>query len=369
MNKISHSSASRFQTCPKSYEYHYVKRYRPKLQSAALLFGTAVDRAVTALMNQQITKEEKNPEDIFAYTWRFQEVNGHNTYLPTSTDIVYANSDYDEELLTEEDISKLKGKYKIEDPVAEVKAIYERKDLVGFDQLPDADKILLNHSNWLSLFHKGLLMVEAVRTKILPNITEVLDTQAYVTLENDDGDRIVGYADLVCRWKGYEKPIVLDFKTSSRDYAKDAVLTSPQLTLYVHSLFEKYGTRSAGFVVLKKHVRKNRVKICSTCRNDGTGKRHKTCDAEASDGSRCNGDWIVSLNPEIIVDILIDEIPVRTEDIVLENLAQVNTAIKNGNFVRNFGSCHAPWGKCEFFNLCYKDSMEGLIDMEKKNES
>lgn len=365
-NKLSHSAASRYQDCPKSYEFHYKDRLRTTVQSAALLFGTAVDRAVGQLLNVGLdTPAPKSPEDIFEYFWRFQEVNNKNTYLPTCTDIVYANTDYDEELLEAEDLAKLTEKHDVEDPISAVTAIYERKEAVGFQGLPETDRLLLNHANWLSLRRKGLLMIQAVRTKVLPQITEVLGTQVYVTLENEAGDKIVGYVDLVCRWKGYDRPIVIDFKTSSRDYAKDSVLTSPQLTLYVHSLFEKFQTRLAGFVVLSKHVKKNRTKICSVCKNDGTGKRHKTCDATI-EALRCNGAWNETLNPEVLIDVIISEIPEQTENIVLENLDQVNEQIKRGIFTRNFGSCVKPWGKCVYFSKCYLNSDEGLIKMEDR---
>lgn len=369
MTKLSHSAASRFQTCPKSYEFHYIQKLRPKLQSAALLFGTAVDRGITALLKRHAGEEAKQtPEDIFAYTWRFQEVNGKDTYLPTCTDIVYSNTDYDDELLFPEDINQLKEKYKLEDPLTFVQTIYERKETVGFAGLTDQEKTILNHANWLSLFRKGLLMMNAVEKKVLPNILEVLDTQAYVSLKNDEGDSIIGYADLVCRYKGYDRPIVLDFKTTSREYAHDAVLTSPQLTLYVHDLGVKYDTRLAGFITLSKLVRKNRTKVCKDCGNDGTGGRHKTCNAEIG-GKRCEGEWKITLDCDIFINTLIDSIPPRTEDIVLENLDAINQMIKQGIFTRNFQSCDMGWGPCPYKPLCFQGDASGLCKSgEKKNE-
>ncbi len=101
-------------------------------------------------------------------------------------------------------------------------------------------------------------MLEEFKNNILPNITEVLATQVKVELTNEDGDSIIGFADAVVKWKDYPHPIIVDIKTSSIDYEHDSVLTSPQLTLYVHDLSAKFdNTRSAGYIVLHKKIKEN----------------------------------------------------------------------------------------------------------------
>lgn len=367
-NKLSHSSANIFQDCPKKWEYHYVKHLRSKTTTGALLFGSAIDAALNALMKN----DGKDPIKTFDYIWRFQEINGVKTYLPTATQVVYANSDWDEELLLQEDWDKV-DELLLElyqtvgiNSKEEITKVYTEKEYAGFDGLPEDRKKLLNLSNWLCLYRKGLIMIEAVKRDVLPNIEEVLGVQEYVSLDNDNGDSVIGYADLVARWKGIKTPVILDFKTSSREYDKDSVLTSPQLTLYVHSLSEKFeNTRQAGFIVLNKHIHKNKTKVCSECGKDGTGQRHKTCDAQI-DGKRCNGEWTITLDPSVFVQILINEIPEQTENIVLENFDHINMSIKNGIFHRNLSSCIKPWGKCSFYNLCYHNKKDDLIVLEKK---
>ena len=361
-NKLSHSASNQFMDCPTKWKYHYIDRLRSKTHHAALAFGSAVDSAVTTVLKGG----EKKPEDIFAYFWRFQDINGKQTYLPTSTQIVYANSDYDEELLLPEDIDKLREEFKLEDPLAEVQKVYSEKDYLGFDGLPEDRKKILNYANWLSLYRKGLLMVQAVREEVMPKIKKVHGSQVYCKLENDVGDLIVGYADMVAEWEGYDEPIIFDFKTSAKDYAVDSVLTSPQLTLYVHSLSSEYkNTRRAGYIVLNKNVRKNRTKICKKCDYVNEGTNHKSCN-NTVDGVRCNGEWNSKLDPRIHVQVVIDLIPEKTEQIVLENFDYINASIKNGVYHRNFSSCVKPYGKCTFYNLCYKDSMDGLVKLEEK---
>ena len=64
--------------------------------------------------------------------------------------------------------------------------------------------------------------------------------------------------------------------------------------------------------------------------------------------------------------ILIDDVPQRTQDIVIENMEQVAQAVKNNVFTRSFSSCVKPYGKCEFWGMCYKESMDGLVKEEEK---
>lgn len=360
VNRLSHSSVTKFQDCPQAWKFHYRERLRVVAQSGALLFGSAVDAALTALV------KGATPEDViatFERAWSFQEVNGTMTALPRSVNVVYAESDFDQDLLTDEDRQVLIDTYKLDDLGAALKTVYDEKDYFGFVHLPDDRKEFLNHANWLSLYRKGLLMIEACRRDVLPNIEEVLSVQKYVELANTDGDRIIGFADIVVRWKGIERPVVLDWKTSARDYEKGAVLVSPQLTLYVHALYEEYQTRWAGFIVFKKRMEKTTTKVCSKCGQDGTGKKHRTCDIEY-DGERCKGEWSATYAFKANTQILIDEIPEQTESIVLENMDYINQAIKNGIFHRNFNSCIKAWGKCPFYNKCYRADDSGLVQLD-----
>ena len=362
-NRLSHSSISRFQTCPTSYRLHYVEKLRDSVMSSALFFGTAIDNAVTAMLKNE------DAEKTFDHFWRYQDVNGHKTYLPTSTSIVYANSDFDQDLLKTEDYQEIAKIVSLEGTSihVEIEELYKEKEYLGFDNLPQDRKVFLNVVNWYCLYRKGLIMLKTFREQVLPNIEEVLGSQVRVDLDNGEGDSVLGFADMVVRYKGHSSPVILDLKTSSRDYDEEqSVITSPQLSLYLHALSEQYeNTRLAGYIVLNKHIRKNKTKICSVCGNDGTGARHKTCAAEV-DGKRCGGEWIESFKPEAKVQIIINEIPTQTENIVLENIQYINEAINTGQFHRNFNSCVQPWGKCTFFQKCYHNSDKGLVKAEEK---
>lgn len=357
-NRLSHSSLMKFQECPKAWEYHYVQKLRSKYQKAALLFGTSIDQAFTAMLRNE------SAEDTFKTSWEAQEINKIKTSLRKCTDIVYAIADYDKDLLLEEDLDLLKAEFNITDPVEDVDKIYKIKEKIGYDLLSKDKKQLLNYANWLCLYRKGLILLKTLRKDFLPNILEVYSTQDFVELNNADGDKIIGYSDMVVKYKGYDKPVIFDLKTSSKRYEPDAVLTSPQLTLYVHALSEKYqNTRYAGFVVLSKHIKKNKVKKCKSCNHDLSGTRFETCN-KIINKVRCEGEIFQTIDPEGSLEVLVNEIPERTETIVMDNVDFINKAIHTGNFHRNLSSCVNKYGKCQFYNLCYKNQDKDLIKVE-----
>lgn len=364
-NRLSHSSVTRYQTCPRSYAYHYQDRLRPKIQSAALLFGSAIDGALQVLLKDR-QLEDANTE--FSKLWTNAEINNVSTYIPTCVDIAYSKNDADMDLLSQEQKNAIEDKFGRfwEETLSHIQE--KPRNKFAFKFLQKEQKELLNYYSWQCLHTKGILMLKQVSEDILPKIIEVLSIQEKVELKNDDGDTVIGYLDLVCRMTDFEKPVIIDFKTSSIDYNEDAVLTSAQLTLYLHALRAKYeNTRNAGFIVLHKNIKKNKIKVCSQCSYDGSGTRFKTCSNEI-DGKRCGGEWTEKLNPEIRTQILIDLIPEATENLIMENIDDINKAIKNNVFTRNLGSCIQPWGKCTYYNKCYKGDESDLVKMPEKGD-
>lgn len=349
-NRLSHSQVSKYQQCGKAYEFWYLKKIRPIKSKAALLFGSALDKAIGELLNGKGTID---PEKVFDDLWTHQAINNHLTFLPTCTTIVYSKSDFDKDLFSEENAKEVGSTTK------EILEIIEKRNKLGHDHLSEEEKKIANHAMWWCLYHKGHYMIKAFREKVLHRLTKIHSTQEYIELDNGD-DKVIGYIDIVAEVEGYDTPIVLDLKTSAIEYEEDAVLTSPQLTLYLHAVTDKYKTRKAGYIVLNKHLIKNRKKSCAKCNYDGSGGRHKTCPNEI-EGKRCNGEWKETVSPEVYVQFLINEIPSQTEDLVLENIDDINTAIKTGHFTRNLSMCTNTYGGlCDYINLCYKGKMDGL---------
>ena len=324
-NRLSHSAINRYLTCAESYRLHYQKRIRTTEIGSALIFGSAIGRAIEFALNPACTDLPNiaSAKQMFDYQWQYQEVNGVLTNLEECNDIVYSKYDHDPEL---------------------------------------AD------SPYESLRVKGHLILDAFDKKFLPLVTKVWSTEEKIELTNDEGDSSIGFIDTVISMKGYDVPIILDFKTAARRYEEDSVQKSVQLAQYMHAVGSKYVTRLAGYAVFLKAIVKNRQKVCTVCSFDGSGSRFKTCANETTEGKRCGGEWIEKTFPEAEMQLLIDTIPERFEEFIIDNIASVNHAIKAEVFVKNVNSClDAGWGRpCEFYGYCHKGTMEGLTVVQEK---
>lgn len=373
-NRLSYSQARLYSECGQKYKYYYKDKLREKTKSGALLFGSAFDKATESLLKHNIKHGNWDFDEVsvFDAAWGNAEI---NKVVHDATDcplIGYAAADFDYELLKEEDIKFLKAKiFELGFGEPDLEAFY--KELAELKKQNDshirtwteAENRLHNLSNWLSMRRKGHLMLLANRKYILPKIEKVIGAQIVGELTNDEGDTVISYLDLECMWDGQH--VIFDYKTSAREYDKDAVLVSQQLSIYGFTHNVPYG----GYFVFSKHIRKNRVKICSKCGFDGSGGRAKTCDQECPgvvvkrgkevEGMvRCGGEWNETIHPEALVDVLINELPKRTQEIVIENLNTINNGIKHEIYSRNFNSCKTGYGRCPYFDLCYKNDDSNL---------
>jgi hypothetical protein len=363
--RLSHSSVRLYSQCGRKYKLRYIDGYRPKVTSGALLFGSALDGALNVLLE---TKDLTQAIKVFDKTFHFNFINEIGTYLPDSTLITYAKSDFDPDLLKSEDYKKFSDKQyeynihqdkSLEDAYA---FLINQKEEVGFSNLSDNEKKLLNLANWLCLYRKGLIMLEGYNSKVLPKIKNVLAVQKQIELENQEQDRLVGYIDMILQMDD-GKRYVMDNKTSTKEYELDSPSHSQQLILYYHATKDEYQLDGAGFIVMYKLILKNKTKRCSVCNNDGTGKRHKSCDAEIN-SKRCGGEWIETINPEANIQIITNSIPQAAEDLVLETFDEANLGIKNETFSPNLQACVQGPIICEYYNKCWRGNDTDLI---KKN--
>lgn len=381
-NKISWSQLSQFMTCPKKYEYHYKYRYREKTTSAALLWGSAIDETLGAILNdhkkQRVDYLGQEYHIVFTNNWRRGFINKKNVELFNCEDIVYAKADFDPDLILPGDLNMMVGMTQAGAPYEGVgvlkspeecfelvNSIRDKKEAKGWANLKPVERKFYNHMHWLSMHRKGVLLINAYIAKILPQVKEVLAIQQQVELVNEDGDSVIGYIDAVVRWVD-GRIVIVDHKTAAREYDWDSVLESVQLTMYVHAVSAQYeNTRTAGYIVLQKNIQKNKTKVCTECGHNGTGSRAKTCDNKI-DKKRCGGAWKEKINPEGVINVIINDIPERTEEIVMENLADVNHVMKQGMFTRNLMACDTPF-PCPFKKLCWQGSMEDLVDLNKED--
>jgi len=347
-NRLSYSSINKFLQCPESYRLHYKERVRPIEIGSALLFGSAIGKAFECALNlfklspEPITHEDEiiqtdwsDAKECFDYYWSVQEINGKPEHIKTYPHVAYSRFDTDHDLLTKFHYAQANN-----DP---------------------------NALAWYSMQQKAYLILDSFEKNLLPLIEHVYSTEELIELGNEIGDSSIGFADAVVKLKGYDKPIIIDFKTAAREYEPDSVQKSVQLSQYMHVLGDKYDTRLAGYAVFLKNIEKNRVKKCTKCGFDGSATKHKTCNNEIA-GKRCNGQWNETISPECKMQLIIDTLPVETENFIISNIEDVNNAIKSNIYFKNVNSCYDNgFGRaCEFVHLCRGNDMSQYVKLEDK---
>ena len=358
--RLSHSALSKYSMCPKSYEYHYVKRIRSNTTTGALLFGSALDLGLNSLL----TKPNEDAYEVFLKAFTHVEINKEKYYLPTCTLVTYAAADYNIDLLVEDDF---KEACKLVNKTLDYEKIITRKRYLGFHGISEEERIFYNYLNWLCLCRKASLMLSGYKKEILPKFSKIHEVQRKLSIKNDNGDEFVGYVDLIASMDGYG-PIIFDNKTSARAYdEEDSVSNSQQLIIYTALLGPEYNTTKAGFIVMKKGLVK--TKKCSKCGFDGDSSRAKTCD-NLVEGKRCHGEWSSSLKADF--QLIVDDIPEHKKDLVIDNINVLNKCISAELFPRNLNTCLNVFGqKCPYYSLCHSNSMTGLVEIpeEVKDEN
>lgn len=339
MNKLSHSSIQKYLDCPRKYKNHYVERIRPIKTKSALVFGSCLDKGLNALHEGQSLEVAIK---LFEGEW--------NHYL-YKDDMVYSKSDLQEELLEY---------FKFEFPKGSTKSIEEK--------------------SWASLFYKGKLMLEACQREVLPLIKSHKAIQKAISFKNDVGDEIHGFLDLII--ESHEgKLYLMDNKSSSVTYEADSAKKSQQLVLYYYIEKDFMKIDEVGFFVYNKKINLNKVKTCKVCKTINKSS-HKTCNETIYVGTdpinpvvkgskvtpaRCNGEFLITYNPIAEVDIITNVIEESDENRVINDIDKANQGITNQEFEPNFNACQSKYGKCEYWSLCHKNSMDGL-EIVKKEE-
>lgn len=375
MAKLSFSSIKMFSECGQKYDYHYNHKIRSKWFHTALAFGSAVDEALNDLL---LNKDLEKAIGIFDKKWAFQYVNGKYTDLALSPSIVSSDSDFDADLLTDEDKIKLTDYFKKDWDIVFGELVDKKKQL-GWKQFTDKERSDYNYVVWHSLRRKGLIMLASYEKKILPRIMKVIAVQHSATLENDEGDIVQQYLDLVVQWED-GSILLLDNKTSARDYEEDSAGRSPQLISYYHKAKEQFGVEAVGFIVMHKNIQKNKTKLCHKCGFDGTESRSKTCPQEfpglvikrgkeVEGMIRCDGEWKVTINPECYMQVVINRVTEAAEDLVLSTFDDASEGIKKGHYYKNLSQCKQGSIICPYYAKCWTGSDEDLvlIDSEKRN--
>jgi hypothetical protein len=366
--RLSYTAASTFKDCPEKHNLKYRQHIYPKEQGSSLDFGGSVDVGLSYLLNCK--KEGKEIVGLSSYKSVFLiDVNrGWNLAFDDAT-IRYRKTDYDA-LVVSEDRDTITT-WEVELGVTADAALQAEKQS-PYKKFDGKELKMFNRLCWLSLKHKGELMLDAFVRDIYPNITKVIAVQHEIRGDIGEIASVLGVIDLVCEYKGYDKPIVFDIKTSAQPYKEHKPLLSEQLMLYLGATRNELNTNFAGYLIMIKSIR--RYQVCKVCGAIKASK-HQTCPNEVN-SARCNGEWIDK--PIGDTQVQVEQITNDKLDSFLQGFSNLAETISLNKPYKNFESCE-KYGLCDYFYLChYGDKSKydfpenkqllPTINEEKKND-
>lgn len=346
----------------------YQEKIDSELEGASLSFGSAIDAAVSAML-------EGNPDfvKIFYENWKSQWVFGQAKQVWDNPSISYGHKDLDADLLEPKDYPDLE-RWAKELNLLPLTAVPTNSDLIDlyktcskakanpYIKISAEQLLYFNRASWLGLKRKGKIMLNSFHQQFYPKIKKVHAVQKRADLkDHNTGDSLTGFVDMVVDLEGYDKPVILDLKTSSMAYEQHKLDVSPQLTLYAAMIAQEYNTDLVGYVVLNKMISKDEQSTCKTCNHSKDG-RHVTCNATKADGSRCGGVWNRIMVPNPQVQVMIAQ---KTQDQIndqLSDYSNIIVAMKNNVIWKNTEHCQNHFGApCPFIKYCHnKGDMTGL---------
>ncbi len=360
---ISYSSASRFKTCPT--KYYFSKKYQSRLIPSALPFGKAVESGVTKLLLGS-TLEEAQRE--FGERWTTEEMKpGEYRAILDNLGVQFYASDFDKNLILDEDAKMIEewADELLEDDRGWFEIFDEISDKLKSNEMSEAELAFYNRVVWKCCEIRGYIMLQAFAEQILPKVKIYSKdgkpmVQKEVSIQNEEGDKLVGYVDFVITHAEYQDPIIIDLKTAAYPYPEHALKTSEQLRTYVATLGEEVKTKLAGYIVLLKKIKVE--KSCDKCgaAREGMAKKCKACGKGEYTVPSFKGD----------VQFVFQEYKDEELDDVLEDYMNVTVAIKNEVNFKNPSNCMQYGRKCEFYDMCWNGKKASEIsEIEEKGST
>jgi hypothetical protein len=337
MTTLSHTRLTKLRYCEAMYHFYYNEKLRSKYLKSPLFFGGAVDEALNIILldkKKTLTDDEKKLQKkgyLKVYDEKMTTVvhNGETIEIDGNSFISYNKADFDYSILSKADIKKLKALCpEDEDLEIYIGQLLDKKHGKNRVRLDEKDFALTQKACYLSLYRKGLMLIDAYIRDIFPEIHEVFEIQHEIRITDDDGNGITGFIDAIVSLKDNPtEKVLLDNKTSSRAYKPDSVVTSEQLALYASDT----GIYTGAFAVVEKTLRKK--------------------------------------DPRARTQLIIDKINEEFADKVIDEFNEAIYTINKGEYIQNFESGCRPFGQpCEYYNYCHKNSMEQLVDLNKEKK-
>ncbi len=371
--RVSHSALSTFNECGKKYEYKYIHKLPVLEYNSPLIFGSAIDTAIGELL--LLKKVVLNPLEasivdkintipnylyqVFDTKFALQKPleeqldmdgNSQDGLIDIRHDYrcEYFASDFDESLLDDTDIRLLKkymktAGYSLTEPIELFNALSEEKKTVKLDLV---NKEFYNYCCFLSLRHKGHILIDVMKNDVMPLIQEVRNIQTKISLKNDLGDELVGYQDLEVLFIDDPVWYVGDIKTSSSSYADSAVEDKDQLAIY-----DTYSELGHGaYIVLLKKPTETRLVMCDVPGHfSEIGSRKKKCPT-------CKSTLNVTKTYKYGHQIIKGQLKTEHKDKIYDTISDTLHKIKHKEFTKDLNSCFSYGRKCPYYDQCKLDN-------------
>lgn len=208
---ISHSKVELYSTCPYKYYLMSVEKWSTDKTYSALLFGSAVDRALNYVLTR--TKHHHIPNLNIA------------------------------QLLFDKSLSSWNGQNEL---------IYFKNEAPNSLEFEEADHNTKQDLVFENLMNIGYNIIETYIKDILPQLGTILSVQTKRFIPNQSGDTLVLITDFRARLPD-GREVTFDNKTSSdikKYYGPSSVKKSQQLAIYT----EYEPTKLAGYIALSKKI-------------------------------------------------------------------------------------------------------------------
>ena len=324
--RLSHSQINTFQECNYKWWLHYIEKIRPSFLSSPLYLGKNIDNTI----EKYLLGENRNYKEEYLEQIRNFEVNGKKKQLPEDIlSVRFGAGDCDDKLIDQSKLDQYCEELELEPVKAKDFLEYCKQLRKKKKAYSEVEQKLFNYCAFLTLQEKGLLLLEKLVEWIDENVVEVIAVQKKIEIENDNGDKFIGYLDFVVKLKD-GRVVLIDLKTSSNPklyYPEDAASKSRQLGIYS----QEEGISDVAYLVADKSVRVREPRVRLS--------------------------FIEGLITEEHLDEVFAEIEQVTEEIK-EKLPKGEKA-----FEKNLDSCNNFSG-CPYKQYCSKGSMKNLEKVE-----
>ena len=320
---LSFSQISTYRDCARKFYLQRIMKLRPTYLGSALLFGTAIDNSVEHIL----LKKEGSYLETFHKLMNSFEVNRKPKKLPEDIlALKFFVSDLDANLLDQDYMDETCAKLEVDSIELADFLDYCKQQRKAKTELGEVEQSIFNFLAHKSLTVKGELILEKLQEWIEENVVEVHSIQKKIELENDNGDKFIGYSDFILTLKDGKKYLI-DLKTSGNPkkyYPEESACNSPQLAIYS---LEEDDLDGVAYLVGDKEIRKR--------------------------------------EPRVRLHFVEGEITEEFLDEVFEQIEEATTEIKEklefgiGAFEQNKEAC-GNFGGCEYRDYCWKGKMDNL---------